>query len=75
MLGIAVKRHENLAQGARWTPLLIVQMHDISCSHSHVIFGVNCLHTILTLKGRLPGKVHQALCEKIMKPSTSQDTK
>jgi hypothetical protein len=27
------------------------------------------------LKGRLPRKVHQALCQKIMKPGTSQDTK
>jgi hypothetical protein len=44
-------------------------------SHSHVVFGVYCLRRVLTLKGRLLGKVHQALCEKIMKPDTSQDTK
>jgi hypothetical protein len=34
-----------------------------------------CLHRILTLKGRLPGKVHQAHCEKIMRSGTTQDTK
>jgi hypothetical protein len=39
----------------------------MSCSHSHVVFRVYCLRRVLTLKGRLPGKVHQAFCEKIMK--------
>jgi hypothetical protein len=47
----------------------------MSSSHSHVNFGVYCLRRVLALKGRLPRKVHQALCEKIMKPNTSQDTK
>jgi hypothetical protein len=42
---------------------------------SHVVFGVSCFRMVLTLKGRLPEKVHQALCEKIMTPGTSQDTK
>jgi hypothetical protein len=49
--------------------------HHMSCSHSHVVFGVDCLCRDLTLKGTLPAKVHQTLCEKIMKPGTNQNTK
>jgi hypothetical protein len=47
----------------------------MSSSHSHVVFGVYCLRRVLTLKERLLEKVRQALCEKIMKPDTSQGTK
>jgi hypothetical protein len=41
----------------------------------HVVFGVYCLRRILALKLGLPGKVHQTLCVKIMKPETSQNMK
>jgi hypothetical protein len=41
----------------------------------HVVFGVFCLCMTLALNARLPGKVHQAPCDKIMKPGTSQDMK
>jgi hypothetical protein len=37
--------------------------------------GVYYLRMILMLKGRLPVKVHQALCEKVMKHGTSEDTR
>jgi hypothetical protein len=47
---------------------------EISSSLLYVDFGVYCLRRKLTLKRRLPGWVHQALQEKIMKPDTSQDT-
>jgi hypothetical protein len=46
--------------------------NDVTSSLVNVVFGVCCLRRIKALKGALPGEVQWALCEKIMKPGTSQ---
>jgi hypothetical protein len=50
----------------------ILYLIDITSSLVHVGFGVWCLCRNLALKARLPGKVHLAPREKIMKLVTSQ---